>query len=199
MLRQLYTSSVHVHPCVLSQVIQPTAAQTTHRYEVFVAAQNTEGCLKLEILSNIGEASNAGLHEGTRIAAVTRGALHWRRLVEEHFFSCDLSDGIVTTITFHSGMAALQWKWCPLVMIEEGWHPSLRVMAVRAGGLPCLRSELPAVRINVTALTFLGRVFELDFLCAGKRFMTRAAGHRSVSAKERKLGLAVIETRHLGP
>ena len=97
---------------------------------------------------------------------MTSGAGGRRRFVEKHFLAADFPNIRVATIAFDTGMAALQRKLRPSVMIEEGRRPTLGVMAVDTRRSALFRDELPAVRIDVAAFATLCSAFELNFFAS---------------------------------
>ena len=106
---------------------------------------------------------------------------------------------LVTKITFHIGVPALQRELSPLIVIKRGGHPSRDVVAVGARRLSGLREELTAVFIRVAFLAVLRCALELRLFRARHRFVARTTRDRPMCSKQRKLRLAVVEAVHIGP
>ena len=98
---------------------------------------------------------------------MTFRALQRRRLVKENLFAGDLPHGLVTKVTLHVGVTALERELRPLIVIKCRRHPSHYVVAVCARRFSRLCHELPAVGVRVAFLAALRCSFELCLLRAG--------------------------------
>ena len=130
---------------------------------------------------------------------MTCRALQGCGLIEEHSFAGDEPNRIVTALTFHALVAALQRKLRALVVIECGRHPSLRGVALRARNFLPSGDELAAMRIGMALLAPLRRSLELDFLLTWSWFVATVAGHCPMSPEQREFRLAVVEALDVYP
>lgn len=126
------------------------------------------------------------------------------RTLRQHLFIYDhglVSDHArlyVAFVTSHVRVSSLQREMRPRVVIEGRRNPALRVVAIRATSLPRLR-ELAHVRVFVTIFANLRRAFELHFFRACGNFVTIAALHRAMRAKQRELCFRVVKTVYVRP
>ena len=84
-------------------------------------------------------------------------------------------------------------------MIELGRHPALGIVAAFAEGLSAAILELPAVRVLMARVTIPRRVLKLHLLRTDRGFVTGAALHGTVGAKERELCLRMVEAIDIDP
>jgi hypothetical protein len=84
-------------------------------------------------------------------------------------------------------------------VIEEGRHPTLRVVAVGTRGPAFFRDELPSVRVDVAAFAALRGALELDFSAPWKPLVARSALHDAMRSQQRKVRFAVIKAADLYP
>lgn len=80
--------------------------------------------------------------------------LRRRLLINDDSFASNRASLRMTFVTRDIGVAALQGEMRPRIMIESGGDPSLRIVTIRARGLPGL-CKLPRMRVLVTILTNL--------------------------------------------
>ena len=125
-------------------------------------------------------------------------ALRQYLFVHDHGLISDHARLCVAFIARYVRVSSLQRKMSPRIMIESRRNPALRVVAIRARGLPGLR-ELARVRVFVTILTNLRRAFELHFFRACGNLVTIAALHRTMRAKQRELCFRVVKTFYVRP
>jgi hypothetical protein len=88
-------------------------------------------------------------------------------LVKQNLLAGNLTRDCVTTVTFHVGVTTLERELSSLVVIKCRRHPSLYVVAVRAGRFSCFCSELTAMPVRMAFLAALGRSLELCLFRAG--------------------------------
>ena len=129
---------------------------------------------------------------------MTIRTLRQHLLIDDHGLISDHARLCVAFIARYVRVAPLQREMSPRIMIESRRNPALRVVAIRARGLPGLR-ELARVRVFVTILTNLRRAFELHFFRACGNFVTIAALHRTMRAKQRELCFRVVKTVYVRP
>src|SRR5258708_1241205 len=133
------------------------------------------------------------------IRAVACRALQGCGLVEKHPFAGDEPNRIVTALTFHALVAALQRKLRALVVIKGGRHPPLRGVTLRAWNFLRSGDELAGMRIGMALIATLRRSLELDFLLTWSWFVATVAGHCPMSPEQGKFCLAVVEALDVYP
>ncbi len=84
------------------------------------------------------------------------------------------------------------------MVIEDGWNPALRIVAIRTRRLPCLR-KLARVRVLVAILTDLRRPLELYFLRPHGSLMASAALHRTMRAEQGEFRFRVVIATDVSP
>jgi hypothetical protein len=78
-------------------------------------------------------------------------------LIEKNVLTLNRPEQIMTLVTFHVRVPALQWKVGAEVMIEGRRRPSHDIVAIGADRFSLLGSELPAMSVQVTDLALLRR------------------------------------------
>lgn len=106
-----------------------------------VAIRKRKGCLKTDL-----ETANAG--------TMTVGTFGEDLLVDNDRIAVNENRFFVTHVTSNFGVPALKRKVRARVMIKNGRNPALRIMTIRAGGLPGF-CELPRMSIFVATLAIL--------------------------------------------
>jgi len=130
---------------------------------------------------------------------VAVGAFLGCRLVEKNFLSGDGPEEIVTFVTFHIRVSALQWEVRAGVVIEGRWRPPLNIVTVGTSGLSFLRCKLSSVGVNVAGFAVLWRSLELNFPRCGLDLVALPTADRAMRPKQRKLRLGVIKSVHICP
>ena len=126
------------------------------------------------------------------------GTLRRRLFVDDHRLGFDHARLLMAFVASHACVAALQREMRPRVMVEDGRHPALRIMAVRARCFPGL-CELAVMGVFVTILADLRRALKLYFFFAYRRLMAITALGGAVRSKQGELGFRMVEAIYVCP
>src|ERR1700746_1523109 len=86
----------------------------------------------------------------------------------------------------------------PRIMVENGRHPSLRIVAIRAGGLPRFR-KLACMCVFMAIFANRRGAFELYLRGSHRHLVAIPALYRAMRAEERKLCFRMVKTADVRP
>lgn len=86
----------------------------------------------------------------------------------------------------------------PRIMVENGRHPSLRIVAIRAGGLPRFR-KLACMRVFMAIFANRRGTFELYLRVSHRHLVAISALYRAMRAEERKLCFRMVKAADVRP
>lgn len=132
------------------------------------------------------------------IRAVAIRTFRRHLLVNNDRFASDHACLLVTIITRNVRVPSLQRKMCLGLVIEDRRNPSLRIVAVRAPGLPGFR-KLPCVRVFVAILANLRSAFELHLFRPGRHLVAIPAFHGAMRAQQRELRFGMVVAADVRP
>ena len=136
--------------------------------------------------------------QGADVRAVAIGTLRRRLFVDDHRLGVDHARLLMAFVASHACVAALQGEMRPGVMVEDGGHPALRIMAVRARCFPGL-CELAVMGVFVTIFADLRRALKLYLFFAYGHLVAIPALGRAVRPKQGELSFRMVEAIHVCP
>src|SRR5579863_3733981 len=134
-----------------------------------------------------------------RVIAVAIGAFREGIFVDDHL---PLADGSGLRVAFGAkdvGVAAGEREMGPGVVVECGWRPVLRIVAIGTMGFVVLDcGELTVVNVVVAGFALLGRACKARGVVGGG-FVALCAGDGAMRADKRKFRFGVVEAGYIQP